>query len=130
MESQSLRSTFGKGNIVPSRVTASWAIVTRSGRSPAVARSRYAPAPTGFLHLGHVAADDTPPGTFARYALTDRATWLHFPDRRDLKIVVENDRSLFNQYAVILVNPARHPQVKAELGMAFIDWASGNCEFA
>jgi tungstate transport system substrate-binding protein len=56
------------------------------------------------------------------YALTDRATWLHFPDRRNLKIVVENDRRLFNQYAVILVNPARHPQVKAELGMAFIDW--------
>ena len=56
------------------------------------------------------------------YALTDRATWLHFPDRRDLKIVVENDRRLFNQYAIILVNPARHPQVKAELGMAFIDW--------
>ena len=56
------------------------------------------------------------------YALTDRGTWVHFRDRRDLKIVVEDDPRLFNQYAVILVNPARYPQVKAEMGMAFIDW--------
>jgi tungstate transport system substrate-binding protein len=56
------------------------------------------------------------------YALTDRGTWVHFRDRAELKIVVEGDPRLFNQYAVILVNPVRHPQVKAEMGMAFIDW--------
>ena len=56
------------------------------------------------------------------YALTDRGTWLHFRDRGELKIVVEDDPRLFNQYAVMLVNPARYPQVKAQMGMAFIDW--------
>ena len=56
------------------------------------------------------------------YALTDRSTWVHFRDRGELKIVVEDDPRLFNQYAVILVNPARYPQVKEQMGMAFIDW--------
>lgn len=56
------------------------------------------------------------------YALTDRGTWLAFRDRRDLKIVVDGDRRLVNQYGVMLVNATRHPQVKAELGMAFIEW--------
>jgi len=56
------------------------------------------------------------------YALTDRGTWLSFKNRGDLTIVVEGDRRLFNQYGVILVNPARHPHVKKDMGMAFIDW--------
>ncbi len=56
------------------------------------------------------------------YALTDRSTWLNFGNRRDFRIVVEGDRRLFNQYGVILVNPKRHPHVKAQLGQAFIDW--------
>jgi len=56
------------------------------------------------------------------YALTDRGTWLQFRDRRDLEILVDHDERLFNQYAVMLVNSARHPTVKAEMGMAFIDW--------
>jgi tungstate transport system substrate-binding protein len=56
------------------------------------------------------------------YTLTDRATWANFSDRRHLKIVVDGDPRLMNQYAVILVNPARHPQVKVGPGMAFIEW--------
>jgi tungstate transport system substrate-binding protein len=56
------------------------------------------------------------------YALTDRSTWVRFRNRGTLKIVVDRDPRLFNQYAVMLVNPARHPGVKAALGMAFIDW--------
>jgi tungstate transport system substrate-binding protein len=56
------------------------------------------------------------------YALTDRGTWLRFLDRRNMAIVVDRDPRLFNQYAVMLVNAAPHPGVKAELGMAFIDW--------
>ena len=56
------------------------------------------------------------------YALTDRSTWVHFRNRGNLKIVVDRDPRLFNQYAVMLVNPTRHPEVKAALGMAFIDW--------
>jgi tungstate transport system substrate-binding protein len=56
------------------------------------------------------------------YALSDRGTWLSFQNRRDLKIVVEGDQRLFNQYGVMLVNPARHPTVKQALGLAFMDW--------
>jgi tungstate transport system substrate-binding protein len=56
------------------------------------------------------------------YALTDRGTWLSFKNRADLVISVEGDRRLFNQYGVILVNPAKHPHVKKEMGQAFIDW--------
>ncbi|MCA3644177.1 MAG: substrate-binding domain-containing protein, partial [Methylobacterium sp.] len=56
------------------------------------------------------------------YVLSDRATWLNFRNRGDLDIVVEGDRRLFNQYGVILVNPAKHPHVKKADGQAFIDW--------
>jgi tungstate transport system substrate-binding protein len=56
------------------------------------------------------------------YALTDRGTWLSFENRQNLEIVVEGDPRLFNQYGIILVNPEKHPHVKAELGQTFIDW--------
>ncbi len=55
------------------------------------------------------------------YTLTDSATWTNFGGRR-LKIIVDGDARLKNQYAVMLVNPQLHPQVKADLGMAFIEW--------
>ena len=56
------------------------------------------------------------------YVLSDRGTWLSFKNRGDLTIVVEGDKRLFNQYGVMLVNPAKHPTVKKELGQQFIDW--------
>jgi tungstate transport system substrate-binding protein len=56
------------------------------------------------------------------YILADRGTWLNFRNRADLGIVVEGDKRLFNQYGVMLVNPAKHPNVKKELGQKFIDW--------
>jgi tungstate transport system substrate-binding protein len=56
------------------------------------------------------------------YVLADRGTWLSFKNRGGLTVSVEGDRRLFNQYGVILVNPARHPSVKRDLGQAFIDW--------
>jgi len=56
------------------------------------------------------------------YILTDRATWISFKNRGDLTIVVEGDKRLFNQYGVILVNPAKHAHVKKDMGQAFIDW--------
>ena len=56
------------------------------------------------------------------YVLADRGTWLAFKNRGDLVIVVEGDKRLFNQYGVMLVNPAKHPTVKKELGQQFIDW--------
>jgi tungstate transport system substrate-binding protein len=56
------------------------------------------------------------------YVLSDRGTWIHFKNKGDLQILVEGDKRLFNQYGVILVNPEKHPNVKKELGQAFIDW--------
>ncbi len=56
------------------------------------------------------------------YVLADRGTWLSFKNRGELAVLVAGDRRLFNQYGVILVNPARHPHVKAAEGQAFIDW--------
>ena len=56
------------------------------------------------------------------YILADRATWLSFRNRGELVVLVEGDKRLFNQYGVILVNPAKHLGVKRELGQAFIDW--------
>jgi tungstate transport system substrate-binding protein len=58
------------------------------------------------------------------YALTDRGTWLNFKNRGDLKVLVEGDKRLFNQYGVMLVNPAKHPHVKAADGQKFVDWVT------
>jgi tungstate transport system substrate-binding protein len=56
------------------------------------------------------------------YALTDRGTWLSFRNKGNLRIVVEGDQRLFNQYGVMLVNPDKHASVKKDLGMQFVDW--------
>ena len=56
------------------------------------------------------------------YALTDRGTWLSFKNRGELVIAVEGDPRLFNQYGVMLASPAKHTNVKKELGQTFIDW--------
>jgi tungstate transport system substrate-binding protein len=56
------------------------------------------------------------------YILADRGTWLAFKNRGDLAVLVEGDTRLFNQYGVILVNPAKHPHVKKDEGQRFIDW--------
>jgi tungstate transport system substrate-binding protein len=56
------------------------------------------------------------------YVLADRGTWIAFKNRGDLDIVIQGDKRLFNQYGVMLVNPAKYPHVKKELGQAFIDW--------
>ncbi len=56
------------------------------------------------------------------YVIADRGTWLSFKNRQNLKIIVEGDAKLFNQYGVILVSPKKHPHVKAAAGQKFIDW--------
>jgi tungstate transport system substrate-binding protein len=60
------------------------------------------------------------------YALTDRGTWLGFRNRGGLEVVFEGDPVLFNPYGIILVNPAKHPTVKAAEGQAFIDWITSD----
>jgi tungstate transport system substrate-binding protein len=59
------------------------------------------------------------------YVLSDRGTWLSFKGKGDMEIAVEGDKRLFNQYGVMLVNPARHAHVKKDLGQTFIDWVIG-----
>jgi tungstate transport system substrate-binding protein len=56
------------------------------------------------------------------YVLADRGTWIHFKGKGELEIMVEGDKRLFNQYGVMLVNPARHPNVRKEPGQRFIDY--------
>ena len=56
------------------------------------------------------------------YVLADRGTWLNFKNRGDMTVLVEGDKRLFNQYGVMLVNPAKHPHVKAADGQRFVDW--------
>jgi tungstate transport system substrate-binding protein len=56
------------------------------------------------------------------YVLSDRGTWIHFQNKGELRILVEGDQRLFNQYGVILVNPQKHPNVRKKLGQRFIDF--------
>jgi len=56
------------------------------------------------------------------YVLSDRGTWIHFKNKGDLQILVEGDKRMFNQYGVMLVNPAKHPKVQKDLGQRFIDY--------
>jgi tungstate transport system substrate-binding protein len=56
------------------------------------------------------------------YVLADRGTWISFKNKGELDVLVEGDKRLFNQYGVMLVNPAKHAHVKQELGQAFVDW--------
>ena len=56
------------------------------------------------------------------YVMADRGTWLNFKNRGDLAVLVEGDKRLFNQYGVILINPAKHPHVKVADAQKFIDW--------
>ena len=58
----------------------------------------------------------------AGYVLADRGTWLSFRNRADLVVLVEGDQRLFNQYGVMVVNPAKHPHVKAAEAQKFVDW--------
>jgi tungstate transport system substrate-binding protein len=58
------------------------------------------------------------------YVLTDRGTWLSFKNRGDMVVLVEGDTRLFNQYGVMVVNPARHPHVKAADAQKFVDWVT------
>jgi tungstate transport system substrate-binding protein len=58
------------------------------------------------------------------YVLTDRGTWLSFKNRADLAVLVEGDTRLFNQYGLMVVNPAKHPQTKVAEAQKFVDWVT------
>lgn len=114
----------------------------RAARAPFVSRGDNSGTHTAELRLWKMAGMDMPAakGPWYRdtgqgmgpalntaasmngYILADRGTWISFKNRGDLAILVEGDLRLFNQYGVILVNPAKHQHVKKDLGQAFIDW--------
>jgi tungstate transport system substrate-binding protein len=58
------------------------------------------------------------------YVLADRGTWLNFKNRADLTVLVQGDKRLFNQYGVMVVNPAKHPHVKPADAQKFVDWVT------
>jgi len=60
------------------------------------------------------------------YVLADRATWLSFKNRADLSVLVEGDSRLFNQYGVLVVNPAKHPHTKVAEAQKFADWVTSS----
>ena len=92
-----------KTNVDPTRASGDWYLETGSGMGATL---------------------NTAVGKRA-YTLTDRGTWLGFANKHSFKVLVEGDSQLFNQYGVILVNPAKHPRVRAEKGQAFVDWLTG-----
>jgi len=93
------------------------ALWTAAGLDPAVAK------PGWYREIGQgMGAALNTAGAMGAYVLTDRGTWISFKNKGDHEIVVEGDSRLFNQYGIMLVNPAKHPSVKTELGQAFIDW--------
>jgi tungstate transport system substrate-binding protein len=56
------------------------------------------------------------------YALTDRGTFLAYQVKMELKILVENNKSLLNVYHVITVNPDKWPRINVEGAKAFADF--------
>ena len=94
---------------------------SRSGRPPASTSRRTKGAWYKSIGQGMGAALNTA-GAGNAYVLSDRGTWIPFKNNGDLVIAVEGDKRMFNQYGVMLVNPAKHPSVKKELGQQFIDW--------
>ena len=92
-----------------------------SGRPPASTSRRIKGPWYKAIGQGMGAALNTA-GAGNAYVLSDRGTWIHFKNKGDLQILVEGDKRMFNQYGVMLVNPAKHPNVKKELGQQFIDY--------
>ena len=58
------------------------------------------------------------------YVLADRGTWLAFKNRANMAVLVEGDTRLFNQYGVLVVNPAKHPKTKVAEAQKFADWVT------
>jgi tungstate transport system substrate-binding protein len=118
-----LEAIHGKGAAFVSRGdksgthAAELALWKAANLDPAVAK------PSWYKEIGQgMGAALNTANAMAAYLLADRGTWISFKNKGDMEIVIEGDQRLFNQYGIILVNPAKHPNVKKELGQAFIDW--------
>jgi tungstate transport system substrate-binding protein len=95
------------------------ALWKQTGSDPAAAK------PAWYREIGQgMGAALNTSGAMGAYILSDRGTWISFKNKGDLEIVVEGDEKLFNQYGIMLVNPAKHAHVKKDLGQQFIDWVT------
>jgi len=56
------------------------------------------------------------------YTLTDRATWISFKNKGSLKILLEGDDQLHNQYGIIRVSKTHCPNVNVEIAEEFVTW--------
>lgn len=85
--------------------------------------SWYAQAGQGMMATITIAAEKN------GYTLADRGTYIKYENNLGgnppLKILVEGDQTLLNQYAVIAVNPAKCPKAKLDLAKAFSAWIAG-----
>jgi tungstate transport system substrate-binding protein len=118
-----LKAIHGKGAAFVSRGdksgthAAELALWKAANLDPAVAK------PSWYKEIGQgMGAALNTANAMPAYLLADRGTWISFKNKGDMEIVIEGDQRLFNQYGIILVNPAKHPNVKKELGQEFIDW--------
>ena len=111
------RRRSSRAATAPARISPS----SISGRPPASTSRRTRAPGTSAIGQGMGAALNTARRRNA-YVLTDRGTWLRSRTTATSPSLVEGDKRLFNQYGVMLVNPAKHPNVKKELGQQFIDW--------
>ena len=118
-----LKTVYEKGSPLVSRGdksgthSAELALWKAAGLDPAGAK------PAWYKEIGQgMGAALNTASAMGAYVLADRGTWISFKNKGDLEIAVQGDKKLFNQYGIILVNPAKHPQVKKDLGQAFIDW--------
>lgn len=59
------------------------------------------------------------------YIMSDRASWLNFANKGELKLLFAGDPVLFNQYAFIPVNPERHGHVNISAANRLEDWLTG-----
>ena len=62
------------------------------------------------------------------YTMTDRGTWIKYQsqkgDKNVMKVVVEGDKTLFNQYSVVTINKAKCSNVNPQLAKSFTSWVN------
>ena len=118
-----LRSIEAKGALFVSRGDRSGTHAAELALWKAAGLDPAAKKPAWYREIGQgMGAALNMAGALNAYLLADRGTWLAFKGKGDLEIMIEGDQRLFNQYGIMLVNPARHPGVKKELGQQLIDW--------
>jgi tungstate transport system substrate-binding protein len=92
-------------------------IWTKSGITPNAKNDRW------YIEAGQgMGATLTMADEMGAYTLADSGTWHTYETKLNMKIVKENDSSLFNPYGVIAVNPQKYPNIHYNSAMAFVNF--------